>query len=509
MAGRNTLDSNITGLRIAEEETDCVGVLPTTPVWKPYEPNSYADFGGEITTVARAPINPDRQRQKGVVTDLDASGGFNTDLTQVNLQDILQGFFFADLRNNEEFGGAGEITNVDGTTEDYDAASGLDAYQVGDLVFASGFGETANNGLKRVTAAAATALTVAEDLVDETPPAAAKLVRVGFRGVAGDIDVDASGDLPKLTSTSLDFTTLDLVPGQPIWVGGDSAALGFATAANNGFKRVRSIAANELVLDKSDADMVTEASTTETVELYFGRVLKNETGALIKRRSYQLERTLGDDGSGTQSEYLVGGLPNEATFNVQTADKVNVDLSFIATSHETRDGATGVKTGTRPALVAGDAFNTSSDVTRFNMHVVDPTDEAPTALFSFVQEITITINNGIEPAKAVGTLGAIDASAGDFQVGGQVTAYFSDVAAVEAVRANSNVSLDAHFVKDNAGVSFDIPLITLGDGRVNVEKDAAITLPLSLEAASGEVVDTGLNHTLLMSFWDYLPTAAE
>lgn len=509
MAQVNKIDSNITGLRYAEEAS--LKTLPGSPVWKGLEPNSYNDFGGNLTKVARNPINPSRQRKKGVTTDLEAAGGFNSDFTQTNLQDLMQGFMFADFRAKGE---SIDIPAVDGTNDEYEITDTTDFY-VGSLVFASGFTNAANNGLKLVdTVTASTSIAVAEDLVAEaSPPATSKLVVVGFEGTTGDLEIDATGTLPKLISTTKNLTQLGLVPGEWVFIGGDEAGEQFAQEENNGWKRVRSVATNAITFDKSDAAMTTDDGSGKTIRVFTGRALKNETGTLIKRRTYQLERTLGapDDSSPSQvqSEYLTGAVPNTFTMNVPTADKVTADLAFVALDHELRDGATGVKSGDRPAIAEADAFNTSSDVTRLRMSLVSDTDEAPTPLFAFVTELSVAINNNASAAKAVGVLGGFDIIVGTFEVSGNVTAYFSNVSAINAVRNNSNVTLDFAAVKDNAGFVVDLPLIALGDGRANVEQDQAITLPVSMDAATAAAIDANMDYTLMMVFFDYLPDLAD
>ena len=511
MAQVTKIDSNATELRIAEEES--LGVLPTTPIWVPYEPNSYSDFGGKITTVARNPINSSRQRKKGVVTDLDANGGFNSDLTQTNMQELLQGFFFASFRRKGEEVPTGAI----GTTDLFSVAATA-GFKVNDLVFASGFTNSGNNGLHVVTAVTLnTSIEVlGSTLVTETPPAGANLVVVGHQAAQGDLDIDVSGDFATLVSSSLDLQTLGLIPGEWIFLGGDTAGTSFNTAANNGWKRVKSIAQNAIVLDKSDLAMSSEdnsATSNATIQVFIGRVLKNELAGSQVRRTYQQERTLGAPESTQptqiQAEYVVGSVPSEFTINIGQADKITVDLGFVATDNSHIDGPTSLKTGTRPALVEADAFNTSSDFSRIKMAVVSSSSEAPSSLFAFASELTLNINNNVSPNKAVSVLGAFEVTAGTFEVGGSITAYFGNVAAIQAVRNNSNVTLDMVMAKANKGIAIDLPLITLGDGLADVTQNEPIKIPLDMAAATGAFVDANMDHTLMMVFFDYLPTAAE
>lgn len=605
MAELNKIDSNVTGLRVAQEAS--LGVLPTTPKWIPQEPNSYAEFGGSVTTVARNPINPSRQRKKGVVTDLDANAGYASDITQNNMQDLLQGFFFARQFDKEEHGGSefnivdtavinaggtgyavndvltvapgaagysrsgrpctllvtsvssgvidgisiqfhGEydvnpstltanpvtggtgsgatfdltmlissITNVDGTANEYDSGGGL-AFAIGELIFASGFTNAANNGLKRVTGVTSDTNVAVSDtgLVDETPPAAAKLVEVGFQFGADEVDIDVSGSLPALsrTSGSKDLTELGITPGEWVYIGGDTAITGFSNSANNGFARVRSVTSTLMTFDKTSATMVAEVSSgSRTIQIFTGRLIKNQLGSEIVRRTYQMERELGvpDDASPTakQAEYVSGCVAGEMSLNIPTADKATVDLTFQGTASSRNSAATGLKSGDRPSLVEADAFNTSSDVKRIRMSQVTAGNAFPTPLFAFLTEMTISINNNVSPNKAVGVLGAFEVTAGTFAVSGTLTAYFQNTAAVDAVNNNSDITLDMAIVKANAGIVIDIPLIALGDGRPNVEQDEPITLPLAMEAATAAKIDATLDHTLLMVFFDYLPTVAD
>lgn len=520
MAQVPKIDSNITGLAYAEEAQ--LGLLPGegglggTPVWYRLNPNSYNDFGGEIVTVAPNPINPSRQRRKGVTTDLNAAGGFNHNLTYENLTHLMQGVMFADIRAK----GQQTVTavDVDGANPDEYEVADTTGFIVGNLIIGRGFANSANNGLNRISVVTTnTSVEVADGqlVAEASPPAAADIVVVGYEFGDADAVIDVSGNFPKLQSNGgiADFTTLGLVPGQWVYIGGDVAANTFAAAGNNGFKRVRSVSASAITFDKSDVAMVADAGVAgKTIRLFYGDVLRNETGNLIVRRTYNVERTLGAPDSASpsqiQSEVLVGAVPNEFTLNIPQAELANVDVSFVAADNVQREGTTGPKQSSVQLFRSATEYNTSSDVGRIRLSTVSQTDEAPTALFAYVTEMSIAINNNVTPNKAVGVLGAFDVTAGTFQVSGSITAYFANVAATQAVRNNTDVTLDISFVKDNTAMVFDLPLIALGDGRLNVEVDQPITLPLNTEAASGEDVDALLDHTLAITYFHYVPDAA-
>jgi hypothetical protein len=632
MANVSKVDSNATELRIAEELS--VGVLPATPVWVLADPNGYQDFGGEVKTVARNPINASRQRKKGVVVDVNAKGGFDIDLTQDNMQSLMQGFLFADTRTNLEIATA----VVGGTPNDYEPASGGASYFAGNLLFAKNFTQTPNNGLKVVTGTPTASSVAVTDvnLVDEAG-ASGIISRVGHEFASGVASIDVSGTLPKLvvsgivaasqvltttgvfangetvtingvvytmqsvltnvannvkiagtaaltltnlanainrnglgipgtdfaaltvanpyvtatsTSTTLTITAiiagttgnaytttetvvnatwgaatmtggtgrslleLGLIVGQWVCIGDDGANQSFVTDLdNNGLKRVRAITNTSLTFDKSTGVMGTDTGSGKTIRIFFGRVNKNEsTTSLIKRRTYQLERNLGapDDAlpNQVQGEYLTGSVANEFEVDAKQADKVTCKLSFMSRDHETKTSVEGLKAGLRPVLVDADAFNSTSHIARLSIAAIDPLTATPTDLFAFLLSLKLTINNNVKPNKALKFLGSFDNTAGTLEVAAEVEAYFTKVEAIRSVRTNADATLDVTFANNKKGMTIDLPLVALGKALADVKQDEAIMLPITADAATGAKIDPLLNHTVLVQFWDYLPTLA-
>lgn len=514
MATVSTIASEISNLSFSWEDTP--GVLEMSPVWYQLEPNSFSDFGGEITTVARAPIGAGRQRKKGVTTDVEAGGGWQTDLTQENFQDLIQGFFYAD--NHAQL--THSVTDVDGTTEDFDVASGGTDWVADDLLWAVGFDADANNGLHIVDDPQAMSVGVTSNLTTAAMQTGT-ITRVGHQYDSGDLSVSVAGTWPRLVSAAnVDPDDLGLTEGEWIFVGGDAAmdASEFTNAANNGWKRIRSLGANYIEIDQSSEAMVVDAGMGKTIQIFFAsKFCKNEADQdLILKKSIQVEVTLGapDDSNPTeiQAEYLVGAHFGSFTMNVPTADKVTLDLEFVALERDFRDAPTGPKSedmgATYTEVEEADCFNTSTDWSNFGIQFFTEGTEAAGDLFTYLENFTLTVENNLQANKAVGVLGAFDISAGEFHVSGQADAYFTNVSQVEAVQANTDCGVHGALVKDNAGIFIDCPLVTLAGASPTIEKNQPIKSQITFEAAASAAINENTNYTIWWGFFDYLPDAA-
>jgi Phage tail tube protein len=508
----NKIDSNITGMSIAVEQ--CLQVLPSDPVWLALEPNTYSDFGGKPKAVSRAPIVPYRQNLAGTLVDVDANAGFNTDVTKSNLKTLLQGFFFASARenptNNPMNGSPVAITAVVASSHTYDIASGGAAYIEGMIVNMTGFEIAANNGLKTVASSTATTIVVNETVANETVSGYAPVAEVvGVQFTSGDLTLTVSSSVATLATTTFDMTTIpNLFPGKWIFIGGDSTSNTFAS--NVGYARILSIAAHAIVLDQSSFTPVTDTGSGKTIRIYSGMALKNEySPSLIVRRSYTIERTLGIGAfDAEQAEYVTGAVADKLTLNMKSASKMDADLTYMGCGVAFKDGNTGngiLSTAEGATIIAApgeDAINTSSNIYEIKMSV-NGTATCPTPLFGFISDMTFEINNSVTGVKAVGVFGSMDTSTGNFVATGNVTAYFANVAAQQAIYANASVDLYAIVAYENTGVILDMPLLKLDGGQATVEKDKPITMKLTANGAMN-----ANQYTLLYQFFSYLPTIA-
>jgi hypothetical protein len=483
----NSLPSDSVALAYALEE--CPSKLPTTPIWNRLTNNSYdSGTGTQTETVAREPINESRQNFKGTVVKENASIGFEHDLLQEQTKELVSGFMFCNIRKKPE----ASPTAVTATAYTVPSSTG---FVVGRLIFASGFTNPQNNGLKIVTAVTATSVSCSGLVAEASPPAGDMIKVVGFDGNTGDITFFASGGVTSLRSTTLTLTGLGLIGGEMVYIGGDDVTRRFDTAANNGWAEVVSVTANEIVLKGMDGVQVTDTGAGKQIRMFIGDVMKNEaTQDLQIKKSFCFERKL----SSGMFQYINGSMPNTISIDMALNEKLKCNMAFLAMTSQVDSTA---KAGTRPALVNDELLDTASRVSRLRLYNEDTNQ----VIMRHISSASITINNNLKEIGGIGYAGPVDFVPGTFAVEGSLQGYFTNPSALEAVKNNNTVSLSFAGVAKNKGIVINIPCFQLGEGTANVEKNAEITLPLSAMAVAHPI----LNHTLMYQTFNYLPALAE
>lgn len=299
------------------------------------------------------------------------------------------------------------------------------------------------------------------------------------------------------------WVELGLIPGEWLAIGGDSTATRFSLTTNlSGYARAHAVTDSVLTIKETTWTPAADPGTAKTIQVFVGNVLRDEdVVSLIQKRYVQFERTLGSDEAGPQAEYLTGAIGNELTFTIPEEDKITVELGFIASGYETRKGLEGLKSGTHYAAPGESAYNSTSDVYRIRIGLVDDTTLNPDDLIGFSSTGSIKISNGVTPDKAIGVKGGFDVSTSNFDVSGEIDAYFTNLDAPRSIAANALANLSMILAKENAGAVFDMPSMNLGGGRLKVEPDKAIKIPLTSAASESEY-----GHTLIHVSFPYLPT---
>ena len=499
-----------------------LGVAGT--VWFNLEPNALNTFGADITTVARDPISPNRQRRKGTTTDLDSAVEFEEDDTLASFQDFIEGFVFSVAVNADM-----DIlsTAVTAAGDDYEVAALVAAQadkleftiaESATLIFARGFTNPTNNGLKQVDAdiaTSATLVTVAESLVDEAvPPANARIELAGVRSLAAAADFTWAWDSPAAGQATLtsagditDFAARGLTVGQRVHIGSPDGSGGVTNAFENssandmfGYARIVSFGTGTIVFDKVDAALKFDdaAAPTTAVDVLFGKFVRNVPvgDAEFLERSFQFEAefpNLAATPGDSEFQYAIGNLCNTAAFALPLTDKAGVTFGFIGTDTENPVLVGSRKSGASAAtdpLQTG-AFNTSSDIAILRVTEVDET-----GLSTDFKSVTLTLNNNVSPEKVLGTLGAKFMNFGNFEVEVEAQLLFTEANVVDRIRANTTVTMDFLIKNDDGAISVDIPSMTLGGGGRDFPVNESVLINLTGTAFQDPVLGTSIGVSL-------------
>lgn len=489
--------TNNTSLSVATEAT--VGTLPGSPTWEFVEPNTVGQFGSTITKVARNPISRNRQRRKGIVTDLDSAVDFEGDLTTSLFDLFIEGFMFANYLGEVDR----DPSAVSGT--DYTVDTGT-VVEVNALVRGVGFLVTGNNGLHVVDGVPTTTSITATGLaIEAAPPATARVEVVGLEGPTGDIGVIESAGVISITSTVIDFTAFNLIPGQFIHIGGTATANRFFAAPdknNSGFVRVVSVTATLMVVDKATETFVTDTGTGQSIQIFFGQFVKNVStnDANFLERSYHMEMEypgLAANGVDSKYEYAKGNFCNTMGITLPLTDKSTLSYGFIGTDTDkpTETRASEAENATDP--IHTDGFGTATDCTRLRITKVDET-----GLTTDFKSATITIGNEISPEKALCNLGAVYMNYGNFLIDIEAQLMFTDSGVTDAIRDNETVTMDFGVKNEDGVIMFDIPSMTLGDGSHEFPVNETVLINVTCEAHEDPV----LGNSLGVSKFPYVPT---
>ncbi len=478
-----------------------LGVAPTTG-WLTLQPDQagITDFYLKVTTVAPSPMSPFRQMEAPEIVDGDAAPKVMMDLTMDHLFAVREAAMLVVTKHN---GGTGQsrfpVSAVSSTV--YTVAS-LGALQAGTLISGKGFTNAANNGLKVVGASSSGTTIPATGLVAEAVSGYVPYVEVaGFRGASGDIGIDVNGNI---TSTVADFTTMGLVVGQVIYVGGaPGTAFSFA-AGYTGFVKITAIAAHLIttsIVTRQWTVGAADPGTGKTIDLRWNSWLREVAldASDYQEPSLALEVSIPKIGAANATVYCYGQGQTLDMFEVTAAAKSLIKLALTFSGTFVTQPSTTRATGpsTAQAILERQRFNavTKQPYLRF-------TDATTGAVVSNkVQSWKLMHKNGVTPLKQQGTFGTAESIVGKVELSIDAELYVNQVDGINAAPANTTLAFGSGFRNGDGGVFFDAPSLKFQDSPLTFPANG----PVMLSAKAAGFRDAVGNFTLGISMFSDLP----
>lgn len=484
-----------------------LGVAGT--LWTTLQPNAggIGQFYAHIKTVQPSPLTKNRQLEAPQIVDLDATPELTSDLTKDTQDAFAEAMFLASAVHP---GGTGlaywstqTSTVTARTTSAFTVTSG-GALQAGTLLIGKGWVNNPNNTLLVVGAGSTGTSIAVSGGVAETPSGyVATLEVAGFRGGTTDIGLDGSGNL---TSVTADFTTMGLVVGMWIWVGGVSgSANAFATAGYQGYAKIAGpITAHLVPLARQQWTIGSaDPGTGKQIDIYFGRWLRNVafTDAAYKEPSLQFELTYPKLSGGTTDEfvYAAGNLVDSFEITAPAQNLVTCMIKCIGTTIgiPTTTRATGASAAAAPLAIA--RYNTVTNIPY--LLIAKQSDNS--VVSNDIDNWKLTLMNHVTPQKQQGFLGTKRDVVGKAEASLDVQAYMTSDTALAACFNNTTLTFGAGLRNTDGGIFFDLPDVKCTDSPPSFPANGAITLALKLAAFR----DLAANYTMGMNLFAYIPAS--
>lgn len=505
------IDTRVVYTLVAPEQSQ--GVFPTNADWRKLDLNSYSDAGSTYESTPREVMDGSRQARKGRQSNKTVNFGYNIDVTKSNTAAQVASFLYG--KPTEKYTTRSIVAGSLLTTLPTIALQGMTATTVtasasvnglttGDIVIIEdGMNDRTPLVVEGVADSTVTfaQLNATDTMGITTDLANARLVKVGVKAAAGDLTLVVTSRTVTVQSTTLNFNTLGIQKGEWVFVGGDATATRFARTEPF-YARVSNVAENALTFDTTTSPVVADDGAGVTITLYLGTFTTN--GDTVSTYTHARHLGLSADGE-TMVETFTGCTPNELSLNLSESSFVSLDMSYMATDHKPTALSTVDFQSTYAKVSEApddEAFHTSSDFYRQRL-AVHGVNLNPAALTSFVQEASITISNNLSEDTGLGKLGAFDFSVGNFGLTGSITAYFVDLAAINAIRCNCTVGMDLILATKNTGIVVDVPSFTLGG---NLEVEANTSIKIALEQTAFKSSEFGF--MIGWTSFAYLPTIA-
>lgn len=490
-------------------ETGGLGVSPTTG-WVTVQPDQsgIADFYAKITTVAPSPMSPLRQLEAPEVVDVDAAPKLTLDLTLDHLYAWREGMMLVITKHAGGTGVSRFFPTARTATAFTVPAGG--ALQAGTLVVPRGFivgTNVAQNGTLLVVGAgsAAGSITVAGGAAETVGSYAATLEVAGFRGAASDITIDASGNI---TSTIANFTTMGLVAGMVIWVGGTIGGGHdfIAQPTYRGFVKLVTVAANLLTTSAITRQWTVGAAdpgTGQTIDLYWGSWLREvafDAAGEYQEPSYALEMSIPGIGAANATVYCYAQGQTVDQFKVTAALKSIIKLEMMFSGTFVTQPSVTRLTGpsTAQAVLDRQRFTTVA-AKELYLRFTDGTTGA--LVSNKISSWALTHKNGVSPLKQQGFTGTFENIVGKAEVGIDAELYINSVDPINVGPANTTVAFGAGLRNTDGGVFFDVPSMKFTDSPMTFPANG----PIMLSAKTAGFRDAIGNYTMGISMFAYLP----